>query len=90
MCIHNLFLKIGATNRGLEIYPFGGITRDSGIEIEAAYKSSLTKEDKPKILIVSVGKQILLTDYDKDNKSITPSVGYGYLRGEDCTGFYVN
>ena len=46
--------------------------------MQAAYKSSLTKEDTAKILSVAVGKQILLTDYDDDNYLITPSGGYGY------------
>lgn len=36
------FLKFGATNRRLEI-SHGGITRDGGIEMQAVYKSSLTK-----------------------------------------------
>ncbi len=76
------FLKFAATNKGLEC-SIGAISGDGGFESTLSYKFSMTRVDKPQIVSITIGKQILLTHEEEDNYSITPVVGYGYLRWKD-------
>lgn len=72
------YLKFTGTNRGLEI-SLGAMSKDGGLDFNVAYRSSLSRNDKPKIISAAFGKQMLLTFNEEDNYSFTPSVGYGYL-----------
>jgi len=70
----------------------GGITYQAGalaesIEITAAYKMPLSKNDRPSVLSISVGKQILLTNNESDNYSITPTIGFANYRVKDFTKY---
>jgi len=80
------YLKFTGTNRGLEI-SIGAMTSDGGLDFNVAYKSSLSRNDKPKVLSASIGKQLLLTNKEEDNYSITPSLGYGYLAWKDYSKY---
>ena len=65
----------------------GALSKDGGFESTLSYKFSMSHVDKPSILSITVGKQILITDYDDDNFSITPTIGYGYLRWKDFSKY---
>ena len=43
--------------------------------------------DKPNVLSITIGKQILITNYEEDNYSITPTIGYGYLKWKDFSKY---
>ena len=76
------YIKLAATNKGLEC-SIGAISGDGGLETILSYKFSVTRVDKPSSVSITIGKQILLTYEAEDNYSITPVIGYGYLKWKD-------
>jgi len=80
------FVKLAATNKGIET-SIGALSKDGGFESTLSYKFSMSRADKPGILSITVGKQILITNYDDDNYSITPTIGYGYLHWKDFSKY---
>lgn len=78
------FAGLGLTNKGVN-FQAGALI--SGIEITAAAKRPYSRNDIPLIYSLSVGKQILLTDNQEDNYSITPSIGYANYRIKDFTAY---
>jgi hypothetical protein len=80
------FIKFAATNKGFET-SIGALSKDGGIESTLSYKFSMIQADKPSILSIAVGKQILISGYDENNYSITPTIGYGYLHWKDFSKY---
>lgn len=61
-------------------YGFGmslsALSQEGGIEGTIGFSKSLTQVMSPSLVYVTVGKQLLITHYDDDNYSITPSIGF--------------
>lgn len=76
------FIGFYAGNKGLNLQG-GAIV--SNIEIKGSYQQGI----KPyaNIGTVQVGYQILVTDYEQDNYSVTPSIGYGYFKVKDFSQY---
>jgi len=78
------FLGLGLNNRGGSIQL--GILAQ-GIEITAAYKTPFSRTDVPSVASLSIGKQILLSNKEDDNYSITPAIGFASYRMKDFTKY---
>lgn len=76
------FIGIGTSNKGIPIN-IGGLSHN--VEIKATFIRPYVQ--KPTVYNFSIGRQINLTPYEKDNYSITPSVGYYVLRWKDFTAY---
>lgn len=81
------FLSIAATSKGAG-FSIGYLASQSGIELNAGYNVHPTSEDVPALFNLSVGKRMLLSHQEKDNFSITPSIGYAAYSVKDFTEFY--
>ena len=78
------FLGLGVTNQGANFHL--GVLAGS-IEITAGYKMPFNSNDVAKIASLQIGKQILLSNNDQDNYSITPSIGYANYRVQDFAAY---
>ena len=81
------FLSISATTKGAG-FSIGYLLEQPGIELNAGYNVDPVKEAVPAIFNLSVGKRILLSHKEKDNFSLTPSIGYAAYSVKDFTEFY--
>ena len=57
------------------------------IEISAAYQHPFSRADKPAIASLSIGKQLLLSNYDEDNFSLTTSAGVAFHSYKDMAAY---
>lgn len=80
------FLSVAATTKG-EGLSIGYLEPHSGIELSTGYNVHLYREDVPAIFNLSLGKRTLLSHQDKDNFTITPSIGYAVYSVKDFTNF---
>lgn len=76
------FIGIGASNKGIPVN-FGLLAKK--VEIKAGYIRPYPH--KPLVTSLSLGYQFNLTDYEKDNFSITPSIGYSNVRWKDFSRY---
>ena len=74
------YVSIGGTNAGIQV---GVGILANNLDIQLKYQLPLISLEIPKILSFNVGYRILLSSNEIDNFSITPSVGYAYLRSKD-------
>ncbi len=81
------YLSIAATSKGAG-FSIGYLASEPGIEINAGYNVHPTREDVPALFNLSVGKRILLSNKEKDNFSITPTIGYASYSVKDFSSFY--
>lgn len=81
------FLSISATTKGAG-FSIGYLLGQPGIELNAGYNVHPTREDVPALFNLSVGKRILLSHQEKDNFTLTPSIGYAAYSVKDFTEFY--
>ncbi len=68
-----------------------GYLNNNKIEITAGYNVSVLVHNVPDIYYSTIGYKIELSDYEKDNFSLTPSAGYGIysLRSYDEKNYFV-
>ena len=78
------YIGVGISNKGACFY--AGIVSE-GIEVGIAHKVPLFSQETPTITSLQVGRAILLTNYDEDNYSITPSVGIAHYKVKDFKDF---
>lgn len=78
------FLGLSMTNKGPSIQ-LGAMSDKT--EISASYRPPMVRNDVYNVLSFQVGRQILITKKEQDNYSLTPSIGYGYLRKKDFTKY---
>lgn len=71
-------------NVGLSI---GYLEEQSGIEVSTGYHVPVLRTDRPWIFDLSLGKRILLSQNEKDNFSITPSIGYAQYSIKDFSAY---
>lgn len=74
------YVSLGATNKGAQ---FSAGVLANNVDINIRYQLPLVSTEIPKILSFNVGHRILLSNYETDNFSITPSIGYAYLKNKD-------
>jgi len=78
------FLSMGAGDKGIQ-FQLGVL--NEGTEITFSYKTPMTKNDVAKIASLSFGKQILLSNREEDNYSLTPSIGMANYRVKDFSKY---
>ena len=78
------FLGFNANNRGVGVH--AGFLFNN-IEVTGNYKSFSRRNDVPKVLSLSAGYRVLLTQKEMDNWSVTPSIGVGNYRLKDFTAY---
>ena len=76
------FIGIAASNKGIPI-SIGVLAKK--VEIKAGYIRQYPKY--PSVSSLTLGYQINISDYEKDNYSITPSIGYSNVRWEDFSRY---
>ena len=76
------FLGIGATNKGIPL-SIGTLIKKA--EIKGSYIQPYPH--KPAVSSLTLGYQINLTKKEKDNYSITPSIGYSNVRWKDFSDY---
>jgi len=76
------FIGIGLLNKGAQ-FQLGMLSGEGGISVSLAVKKPFTHNDKPTVISLNVGKEILLSHNDEDNYSVTPSFGLGNYRVKD-------
>lgn len=76
------FIGIGASNKGIPV-SFGLLAKK--VEIKGTFIRPYPH--KPIVSALTLGYQINLTDYEKDNYSITPSIGYSNVRWKDFSRY---
>lgn len=81
---HAQYLGVSATTKGAALH--AGIVAN-GIEIAGTYKTPLWSNVTPSVLSLSFGKQILLTNNDIDNWTVTPSIGFASLKYQDFSDY---
>lgn len=81
-CFGQGYIGIGATNNGVQVS--AGVLADN-VDVQLKYQLPLFSLEVPKVMSFTIGRMILLSNNDADNFSITPSVGYAYLKSKDFT-----
>jgi hypothetical protein len=76
------FIGIGASNKGVPV-SIGALIEK--VEIKGTVIRPF--KYKPLVSSLTLGYQINLTDYEKDNYSITPSIGYSNVRWKDFSQY---
>ncbi|MEP7142546.1 MAG: hypothetical protein ABI707_06735 [Ferruginibacter sp.] len=80
------FLSIKGTTEGAGT-SIGYLESVSGIGITAGYNIPVLKTSLPAILYISMGKQFLLSHREKDNLSLTLSIGYAHYSVKDFSNY---
>ena len=78
------YVGIGGGNKGVTFN--AGILAD-GIQIEASYRTPLFSTEKPEVLSLTIGREILLSNYEEDNFSVTPFIGGASLKYKDFSEY---
>lgn len=81
------FAGLFATNNGVGIQ--AGFLA-SKIDVNASLKFPLADLTSPTIYSLSIGRQLLITQKEADNYSITPSIGIAYTQVKDFTAYDQN
>jgi hypothetical protein len=76
-------LSAGSNGAGVSV----GYLSAPGIEVSAGYSMPLISAEKPHVFYAAIGKQLLLTQNEEDNFSITPSVGIAHSSRKDFTEY---
>ena len=71
-CFAQPFGGLAVSNKG-SIFQIGILAE--AIELTAAYKVPFSRADIPRILSLSVGKQVLISRKEANNYSVTASIG---------------
>ncbi len=72
------YIGIGATNNGIQLSA-GALS--GNVDMQFKYQLPLFSLEAPQIVSITIGRMIPLTTIDKF--SITPSIGYAWLKNKD-------
>ena len=81
---HAQYVGIGGGNKGVTFN--AGILAD-GIQIEASYRTPFLSNEKPTVMSLTIGREILLSNYEEDNFSVTPFIGGASLKYKDFSEY---
>ncbi len=83
------YLGISYNNKGAGIH--GGIVTDVGIELSVNYRTPLLRADVPRILDVTLGYEIWLSNEPENNEPdhfyVTPGIGFANYKVKDFTEY---
>jgi hypothetical protein len=74
------YLGVGIQNKGMNMT--AGVVA-GGMEVNLKYQFPLTRADEKRILSATIGKMVLLSNYDEDNYSATLQVGPAWVKYND-------
>lgn len=78
------YFGIGLQNKGFNMS--AGIVADN-IDAQIMFKTPLTSAEESKVLSLTIGRMINITNKDEDNYSITPLIGLGWSKYQDFSQY---